>query len=67
MTGTIKFYNDVKGYGFITPDDGGKEIFVHISACAEGIEALSQGERVRYDERTSKRSGKPEAYAVALI
>lgn len=67
MTGTIKFYRDDKGYGFITPDDGSKDIFVHVSNCAEGIDALGEGQRVRYDERASKRSGKPEAFAVALI
>ncbi len=66
-TGTIKFYNDAKGFGFITPDDGSKEIFVHISGCAENIESLAEGQRVRYDERISKRSGKPEAFAVALL
>jgi len=67
MTGTIKCYNDAKGYGFITPDDGSKEIFVHITNCAEEIDALQQGQRVRYDERTSSRNGKPEAYDVSII
>jgi CspA family cold shock protein len=66
-SGTVKFFNEDKGYGFITPDDGADEIFVHISGCAESIQALSKGQRVRFDERISKRSGKPEAYAVALL
>ena len=67
MTGTVKFYRDAKGFGFIQPDDGSKDIFVHISSCADGIDALLQGQRVRYAERTAERSGKPEAYDVSLI
>jgi CspA family cold shock protein len=67
MTGTIKFYNDAKGYGFITPDDGGNTIFVHISNCADDIEVLSEGQRVRYEEGTSARNGRPEARNVSLI
>jgi cold shock protein len=66
-TGLVKFYNEAKGFGFIKPDDGSPDLFVHISGCAEDIEALVQGQRVRFDERLSKRSGKPEAYAVALL
>jgi CspA family cold shock protein len=66
MVGTVKFYNEAKGFGFIAPDDGGKDIFVHITSCAD-VEALTEGQRVRYDERVGKRSGKPEAYAVAPI
>jgi CspA family cold shock protein len=55
-----------KGFGFITKDDG-DEIFVHISNCARDLEELVQGQRVRFDEQTSKRSGKPEATAVELL
>lgn len=46
-TGTVKFFNDQKGFGFITPDDGGKDIFVHISAVDGGT--LSDGDKVSYD------------------
>lgn len=67
MTGTVKFYTDAKGFGFIAPDDGGNDIFVHISNCTEYVKALSQGQRVRYDERISPRNGKREACAVQLI
>ena len=65
--GTVKFYNNGKGFGFILRDDGQAEIFVHISNCAEDIEELIQGQRVRFDEQISKRSGKPEAIAVELL
>ncbi len=67
MTGMVKVYIDAKGFGFIAPDEGGNDIFVHISNCAEDIDALSKGQRVRYDERISPRSGKREACAVELI
>jgi CspA family cold shock protein len=59
-TGTIKFYNESKGYGFIAPDAGGVDLFVHISSCDERIEALEKGQRVRFEERTSARSGNPK-------
>jgi cold shock protein len=65
--GTVKFYNGEKGFGFISRDDGSGEIFVHISNCAEEIEELVKGQRVRFDEDISKRSGKPEAIAVELL
>jgi len=66
-TGTVKFFNEAKGFGFIARDDGGADLFVHISNCADHIEALNKDQRVRFDERTSKRNGKPEAFAVALL
>ena len=49
-TGTVKWFNDDKGYGFITPDEGGKDLFVHFSGIAgEGFRSLSEGARVTYD------------------
>jgi cold shock protein len=65
--GTVRFYNEAKGYGFIAPDDGGADIFVHISNCVENIDLLVKGQRVRFDEQVSARNGKPEAHAVALL
>jgi CspA family cold shock protein len=66
-TGVVKYYKDDRGFGFIKPDGGGADIFVHINCCNAGIESLTIGQRARFEERTSKHSGKPEAYAVALL
>jgi cold shock protein len=49
-TGTVKWFNDQKGYGFIRPDDGGKDIFVHHTAIQmKGFRTLTEGERVMYE------------------
>lgn len=50
VTGTVKFFNSTKGFGFITPDDGGKDAFVHISAVERaGMSSLVEGQKVTYD------------------
>lgn len=60
-TGTVKFFDEGKGYGFIQPDNGGKDSFVHISAVqAAGLGTLSKDQRVAYDVETG-RNGKESA------
>jgi CspA family cold shock protein len=50
MTGVVKWFNDTKGFGFITPEDGGKDLFVHHSAIqATGFRSLAEGDRVQFD------------------
>src|SRR5215510_1784002 len=57
--GTVKFYNDQKGYGFIQPDDGGRDVFVHATALERsGVSALREGQKVSFDTQTDPRSGK---------
>jgi CspA family cold shock protein len=58
-TGTVKFYNDQKGYGFIQPDEGGPDVFVHATALQRaGMNGLSEGQKVSFDTEIDKRSGK---------
>ncbi len=58
-TGTVKFYNGSKGYGFIAPDDGSKDVFVHATALQRaGLTDLREGQKVTYDVQTDPRSGK---------
>lgn len=57
--GTVKFYNDQKGYGFIAPADGGKDVFVHATALERaGMRSLSEGQKVLFDTQEDRRSGK---------
>jgi len=59
ITGTVKFYNDQKGFGFIQPDDGSKDVFVHATALERsGIHALREGQMVSFDTQTDQRTGK---------
>lgn len=58
-TGTVKFYNEMKGFGFIAPDDGGKDVFVHASALERaGMRGLAEGQKVSFDTAADSRSGK---------
>ena len=59
MLGTVKFYNSSKGFGFIAPDGGGKDVFVHATAMeAAGIHTLSEGDRVSFDVQQDTRGAK---------
>jgi CspA family cold shock protein len=61
-TGTVKWYNETKGYGFIQPDNGGKDVFVHASALERaGLRGLVEGQKVSYDVESDRRTGKESA------
>ncbi len=61
-TGTVKWFNETKGYGFIQPDSGGKDVFVHVSAVERsGMRGLAEGQKVAYEVETDRRSGKESA------
>ncbi len=61
-TGTVKWFNGEKGYGFIQPDNGGKDVFVHISAVEQaGMRGLNEGQKVSFEETADKRTGKSSA------
>lgn len=61
-TGTVKWFNATKGFGFIQPDNGGTDVFVHISAVERaGLRALTDGQKISYDIVQDRRSGKNSA------
>lgn len=60
--GTVKFFNSTKGFGFITPEDGGTDVFVHISAVERaGLPPLVEGQKIGFDVVADRRSGKNAA------
>jgi CspA family cold shock protein len=62
QTGTVKFFNATKGFGFITPDDGAKDVFVHISAIeASGLRTLVDGQKVTFDVEPDRMGKGPKA------
>ena len=66
MEGTVKWFNDAKGFGFITPSDGGKDVFVHQSDIeAEGRRTLNDGDRVQYELADSPKG--PKAANVKIV
>ena len=66
LTGKVKWFNPQKGYGFISPDDGKKDIFVHISALEKsGINALNENDKVSYDE--TRNNGKVSASNIKIL
>jgi CspA family cold shock protein len=66
-TGTVKWFNSTKGYGFIQPDAGGKDVFLHVSALERaGLNAIADGQKVNY-ELESGRDGRLSASAITLV
>jgi CspA family cold shock protein len=66
ITGTVKFFNSEKGYGFITPDDGSRDVFVHVSAVTRsGLNTLNEGQRVSFDVEPDNRGKGPKAVNLA--
>jgi len=61
-TGTVKFFNQSRGFGFIAPSDGGPDVFVHATAVERaGLPSLNEGQKVNFDVETDRRSGKSAA------
>jgi CspA family cold shock protein len=59
VTGTVKFFNSTKGFGFIAPEDGSKDVFVHVSAVeAAGMRSLNEGQKVRFDIQPDAKGSK---------
>lgn len=68
ITGTVKFFNTDKGYGFIEPEDGSKDAFVHISAVERsGLSSLNEGQKVSYELVSDERSGKMSADNLKVV
>lgn len=66
-SGTVKFYNDQKGFGFIAPENGGTDVFVHATALERaGIRMLSEGQKVSFDTAVDQRSGKTAVQTISL-
>jgi CspA family cold shock protein len=67
-TGTVKWFNGQKGFGFIQPSDGGTDVFVHISAVERaGLTGLAEGQKVSYEAKTDKMRGKTSAENLSLL
>ena len=68
QTGTVKFFNATKGFGFITPDDGAKDVFVHISAIEKsGMRMLMDGQKVSFDVESDRMGKGPKAVNLSAI
>src|ERR1700709_69510 len=67
MTGTVKFFNGERGYGFIKPDDGGRDVFVHITAVERaGLKDLMEGQRITFEVEPDKKGKGPKAVNLVI-
>lgn len=67
-TGTVKFFNETKGFGFIAPEDGSKDVFVHISAVQRsGLTGLQENDKVSFEIETDERRGKTSAVNIQMV
>lgn len=65
-TGTVKFFNDDKGFGFITPENGGQDVFVHVSSLQRGS-SLREGDKVSFELGQDRKTGKSKAENVSVL
>ena len=64
-TGTVKFFNTTKGFGFIQPDDGGPDVFIHVSELERsGLRELREGQKITFESKMDPKKGKPNAVNV---
>ena len=67
-SGTVKFYNDQKGFGFIAPDNGGADAFVHATALERaGLQGLNEGDKVTFDTEKDQRTGKQAVANIKMV
>jgi CspA family cold shock protein len=66
-TGTVKWFNTQKGYGFIQPDEGGADVFIHITALEKsGLRGLNEGQKIQYDIQNDPKKGKAAAVNIQV-
>ena len=67
MTGTVKFFNGERGYGFIKPDDGGRDVFIHITSVERaGLKDLAEGQRITFEVEPDKKGKGPKAVNLVI-
>ena len=67
QTGTVKFFNTTKGFGFIAPEGGGGDVFVHISALQRsGLDSINEGDKVQFNTAVNQRSGKTAVDSISM-